>query len=193
MNHICNWVLFLLLLHLYILSGVISPLISSSILGTYWPGEFIFQCSIFCLFILFMGFSRQETEVVCHSLLQWTTFCQNSPPWPDHLGWPYMAWFSFMALDKAVVHVIRLAIFLWLWFQSVYPQMPSLSTYHLSGGFSYLGLGVSLRAAPDVGLGVSPHGHCFWPWTWGISSQPSLLTLDMGYLLLATRHSSTAV
>ena len=27
----------------FILSGVISPLISSSILGTYWPGEFLFQ------------------------------------------------------------------------------------------------------------------------------------------------------
>ena len=27
---------------LFILSGVISPLLSSSILGTYWPGEFIF-------------------------------------------------------------------------------------------------------------------------------------------------------
>ena len=43
-----------------ILSGVISPLISSSILGTYQPGEFIFHCPIFCLSILFMGFSRQE-------------------------------------------------------------------------------------------------------------------------------------
>ena len=29
---------------LFILSGVISPLFSSSILGTYLPGEFIFQC-----------------------------------------------------------------------------------------------------------------------------------------------------
>ena len=38
-----NWVLFLLWLHPFILSGVISPLISSSILGTYGPGEFIFQ------------------------------------------------------------------------------------------------------------------------------------------------------
>ena len=27
-----------------------SPLISSSILGTYWPGEFIFQCPIFLRF-----------------------------------------------------------------------------------------------------------------------------------------------
>ena len=45
----------------------------------------------FCLFIWFMG--GRNTEVVCHSLLQWTMFCQNSPPWPIHLGWPYMAWF----------------------------------------------------------------------------------------------------
>ena len=37
----------LLWLHLFILSGIISPLSSSSILGTYWPGEFIFQCPIF--------------------------------------------------------------------------------------------------------------------------------------------------
>jgi len=27
--------------------------------------------------------------VVCHSLLQWTTFCQISPPWPAHLGLPH--------------------------------------------------------------------------------------------------------
>ena len=33
-HYIHNWVLFLLWLHPFILSGVISPLISSSILGT---------------------------------------------------------------------------------------------------------------------------------------------------------------
>ena len=37
---------FLLWLHPFILSRVISPLISSSILGTYWPGEFLFQYPI---------------------------------------------------------------------------------------------------------------------------------------------------
>ena len=35
---------------LFILSGVIFPLISSSKLGTYRPGEFIFQCPIFLPF-----------------------------------------------------------------------------------------------------------------------------------------------
>ena len=44
--HIHSWVLFLLWLHPFILSGVISPLIFSSILGTYWPGEFLFQYPI---------------------------------------------------------------------------------------------------------------------------------------------------
>ena len=34
----------------------------------------------------------KSAEVVCHSLIQWATFCQNSPPWLIHLGWPYMAW-----------------------------------------------------------------------------------------------------
>ena len=48
-SHIHNWVLFLLWLQPFILSGVISPLISSSILG-YQPGEFIFQCPIFLPF-----------------------------------------------------------------------------------------------------------------------------------------------
>ena len=35
---------------LSLLSGVISPLISSSILGTYTPGELLFQCPIILLF-----------------------------------------------------------------------------------------------------------------------------------------------
>ena len=50
LRHIHNWVLFLLWLRLFILSGIISPLISSSILGTYWLGKFIFQCPVFLPF-----------------------------------------------------------------------------------------------------------------------------------------------
>ena len=45
--HIHNLALFLLWLSLFIPSGAISLLFSSSILGTYWPGEFIFHCYIF--------------------------------------------------------------------------------------------------------------------------------------------------
>ena len=38
-----------------------------------------------------MGSQGKNAEVVYHSLLQWTTFCQNSQPWPIHLEWPYTA------------------------------------------------------------------------------------------------------
>ena len=50
-THIHNCVLFSLWLHFFIVSGAISPLFSSSsILGTYQPGEFIFQYPIFLPF-----------------------------------------------------------------------------------------------------------------------------------------------
>ena len=78
------------------------------------------------------GSQGKNTEVVCHSLLQWTTFCQTCPPWPARPGWPHTAWLSFIELDKAVVRVIRLASFLWLWFQCVCPLMPSGHTYCLT-------------------------------------------------------------
>ena len=37
------------------------------------------------------GFQSKNTKVVCHSLLQWTMFCQKFPPWPVHPGWTYTA------------------------------------------------------------------------------------------------------
>ena len=59
-SHIHNWVLFLLWLHPFILSGVISP--RSPV--AYWApinlGSSSFSVLPFCLFILFMGFSRQD-------------------------------------------------------------------------------------------------------------------------------------
>ena len=79
-----------------------------------------------------MGFSRQEYWSGFPFPLHWTTFCQTSPPWPIHLGWPHTAWLSFIELNKAVVYVMRLASCLWSWFQFVCPLMSSLSTYHLA-------------------------------------------------------------
>ena len=111
-----------------------------------------------------MGFSRQEysrQEVVCHSPLQWTTFCQTSPRWPAHLGWPHKAWFSFIELNKAVV----LVCLDWLVFCdygfSVSALLQRLSSYL---GFSYLGHGVSLHSCSS-------------------KVQPLILSLDAGYLL----------
>ena len=92
-SHIPNRVLFSLWLCLFILSGVISPLFSSSILGTYWSGEFIFQCHIYFAFsYCSWGSQGKNTEVVCYSLLQWTTFGQNSPHDLSILSSPNMAW-----------------------------------------------------------------------------------------------------
>ena len=49
-SHTHNCVLFFLWLCFFILSGVSSPLISSSILSIYWSGEFVFQYPIFLPF-----------------------------------------------------------------------------------------------------------------------------------------------
>ena len=91
-----------------------------NILGTYWPGEFMFQCPIFSLFRTVHGWGSQgkNTEVACHSLLQWTTWWQNSLSWVALHGMAH----SFTELDKAVVHVIRLVSFLWLWFSDCLPS-----------------------------------------------------------------------
>ena len=114
---------FLLWLHLFILSGVISPFFSSSILGTYQPREFIFQCHIFCLFILFMWFSRQEywsglpfPSSVDHILSELSTM--------NRLSWVALQSMAhcFIQLDKAVVHVNSSISFLWLWFSFCLPS-----------------------------------------------------------------------
>ena len=106
--------------------------------------------------------------MVCHSLLQWTTFCQTSPPWSDCLGWPHTAWLSFIELDKTVVRVIRWGIILWLWFSCVCPLMPSRSTYCLTWVSHTLDVGYLIMAAP------AKRSSCSLPWTMGISSWPPL-------------------
>ena len=58
-----------------------------SSLISYWTpsdlGSSPFSVISFCLFILFMGFLRQEYGVVCHSLLQWANFVweEEIPIW----------------------------------------------------------------------------------------------------------------
>ena len=93
---------------------------------TYWAptnlDSSFFSVLSFCLFSCSCDSQGKNTEVTCHSLLQWTTFCQNSPPWPIYLWWPYTVWLSFIELDKAVVRVIGLVSFLWLWFSVCLPS-----------------------------------------------------------------------
>ena len=77
----------------------------------YWAptnlGSPSFSVLSFCLFILFMEFSRQEywsglpfPSPVDHILSDLSTM--TCPPWVA-----LRAWLSFIELDKAVVHVIR--------------------------------------------------------------------------------------
>ena len=81
----------------------------------------------------------------CHSLLQWTTFFQTSPPWPTHLGLPHGHGLVSL-LDKAMVLV-------WLdWL--VFCEY----------GFSASALWCPL-AKPTILLGF------LLPWAWGISSR----------------------
>ena len=92
-SHIHNWVLFSLWLHPFILSGIISPLISSRILGIHRPGEFIFQCPIFLPFHSVHGILKAR-------ILKWFAIPFSGGPHsvrnlhqsPILLGWPNTAW-----------------------------------------------------------------------------------------------------
>ena len=86
-------------------------------------GSSSFSVISFCLFILFMGFSRQE---------DWGGLLFPSPV--DHIlsevsAMTCSSWVilhsmahSFIELDKAVIHVISLVSFLWLWFSFCLPS-----------------------------------------------------------------------
>ena len=93
----------------------------------YWAptdlGSSSFSVLSFCLFILFMGFSRQEhwsglpfPSPVDHILSELSIM--------THLSWVtlHVMAHSFIELDKAVVHVISLISFLWLWFSFCLPS-----------------------------------------------------------------------
>ena len=87
-------------------------------------GSSSFSVLSFCLSILFMGFSRQEywsdlpfPSPVDHVLSE--LFTMTHPSWVALHAMAH----SFIELDKAVVHVIRLVSFLWCGFHSVCPLM----------------------------------------------------------------------
>ena len=70
-SHIHKWPLFSLWLYLFILSGAIFLLFSSSILGTYqsWGIDLSFSY-LFAFSYYSWGAQGKNSEVVCHSLLQ---------------------------------------------------------------------------------------------------------------------------
>ena len=86
-------------------------------------GSSSFSVQSFCLFILFIGFSRQEywnglpfPSPMDHILSELSTMTCLS--WVALHGMAH----SFIELDKAVVHVISVVSFLWLWFSVCLPS-----------------------------------------------------------------------
>jgi len=171
MSHIHNWVLFPLWLCLFILSGVISLFFSIA----YWAptslGSSSFSVLSFCLFMLFMGFWRQEywsalpfPSPVDHVLSELSTMTCLS--WVALHGLAH----SFIELDEAVVHVISLISFLWLWFSFCLPpegyfpggSEGKASACNVGDPCSIPGLGRS----PGEGNG-NPFQYSCWriPWT----------------------------
>ena len=93
----------------------------------YWAptnlGSSSFSVLSFCLFTLFMGFSRQEywrglpfPSPVDHILSELSPM--TLPSWVALHSMAH----SFIELDKVVVHMIRLVSFLWLWFSVCLPS-----------------------------------------------------------------------
>ena len=130
-------------------------------------GSFFLSILSFCLFILFMGFSRQEywsglsfPSPVDHILSDLSTM--TCPSWVAP-----RAWLSFIELDKPVVLVwLDWLVFCEYGF-SVFAFWCLLQHLPSYLGFSYLGRGVSLHSCSS-------------------KEQPLLLTLDEGYLLNTT-------
>ena len=77
-----------------------------------------------------------------------------------------MTWLCFIDSDKAVVHVIRLASCLLLYFQSVCPLISSLSAYCLTWASLTLDVGHLFTAAP------ARHSLCSLSLKQGSSPQP---------------------
>ena len=142
----------------------------------YWAptdlGSSSFSVLSFCLFMLLMGFSRKEywcvlsfpspVDHILSDLSTMTRQCWVAP----------RAWLSFIDLDKAVVHVIKLASCLWLWFQSVCSLMSSLSAqgntnkttrrYHLTWvRMAIMKMNINSNCCQGCGE-KGPFVHCWW-------------------------------
>ena len=164
-SHIHNWLLFLLWLHPFILSGVISPLISSSILGTYRPGEFLFQYSFILPFHTLHGVLKAR-------ILKWFAIPFSSGPHPSALStmtrqsWvTHAACLNFIELDTAVVLWSDGLVFhdydfsvsaLWCPLTTPTPLFGFLLPW--TCGISSQLLQQNAITAPHLGCGVSAHG-----------------------------------
>ena len=119
---ICYLASFLLWIHLFIPSGVISPLCSIAYQTLKGLGASSFHVISLCLFILFTGLSKQE----CWSglpisspgdsiLSEFLTMTHPSQVAPHSLA------HSLVELHEGVIHAIFFGNILWWGFHSIYP------------------------------------------------------------------------
>ena len=90
-RHIHNWASF----HFSSASSFLLDLFLHSSPIAYWAPTDLGSSSFSVLSVFSCyswGSQGKNTEVVCSCLLQWTTFCPYSQPWPICTGWPYTAW-----------------------------------------------------------------------------------------------------
>ena len=127
-SHINNWAFFFFFFFCFgCVSSFFLELFLHSSPVAYWAPTNLgsSSCSVlsFCLFILFVGFSSQESwnglpfsSPVDHILSKIFTM--------THLSWVALHGmvYSFIELDKAMVLVISLISFLWLWFSFCLPS-----------------------------------------------------------------------
>ena len=171
-GHIQNWVLFLFCLHPFILSGVISPLISSSILGTYRPGDFLFQYPIILPFHTVHGVLKAR-------ILKWFTICFSSGPHsvrPLHHDPPVVGGLTqhgLASLSQTRLWSLWLGWLVYCAYGLCLPCDASHNTCHLTYVSLTFDVGYLFMAAP------TKHSCCSLRWMRDISSQPPLLTFNM--------------
>ena len=155
-------------------------------------GSSSFSILSFCLFILFMEFSRQEywsglpfPSPVDHILSAVSTM--TCPSWVA----PW-AWLSFIELDKTVVLVwLNWLVFCEYGFSVSALWCPLATPTILLGFLLPWAWGISSRllqqsaaAAPYLGRRVSPHRRPSWPSTWDRSSRPSCARMTTQFAVI---------
>ena len=158
----------------------------------YWAptdlGSSSFNVLSFYLFILFIGFSRQEywsglpfPSPVDHILSELSTMTRPSWVAPR-------TWLSFIELDKAwsmwsdwlVVCDCGFSLSA-LWYPLLAPTVLLGFLLPWTCIVSSRLLQQSATTTPYLGRGVAPVSHCPLPWTWGSSSLLPPLTLDIDF------------
>ena len=135
--------------------------LSSSLLGTYWPGEFIFQCPVLLLFHAVHGVLKAR-------ILKWFAILFSSGPHsvrPLHRDLPILAGPTRHGLVSLSETRLWSVWSDWLvvcdcGFSLSALWCPPLSAYHLTWVSLTLDVEYLLRAsAPDLGRGIAPL-HC---------------------------------